>query len=47
MFYRHPSKAEKANPFELLITQLEEFGSANDAADRGYSDVAESSLTDG
>jgi hypothetical protein len=41
VFHRHPSTIEVCAPFEYLIDQLGELGSANDAADRGYSDVAD------
>jgi len=41
VFYRQSHTDERRKPFANLITQLSQLGSANDAADRGYSDEAE------
>jgi hypothetical protein len=40
MFYRQPG-ADERKPFVDLIARLWDLGSANDAADRGYPDIAE------
>jgi hypothetical protein len=40
-FYRQPHTDERSKPFVDLIARLWDLGSANDAADRGYLDVAD------